>query len=76
VHFDFHHFCKGDKYNSLKVLLGKVSKEIQDFGYFFEDSKQKKVYQFQKGVFRINCMDSLDRTNVAMSKIAFMVLQK
>ena len=26
VHFDFHHFCKGDKYKSLKVLLGKVSK--------------------------------------------------
>jgi hypothetical protein len=25
VHFDFHHFCKGDKYKSLKVLLGKVS---------------------------------------------------
>lgn len=28
VHFDFHHFCKGDKYKSLKVLLGKISQEI------------------------------------------------
>lgn len=30
--------------------------------------------QVQKGVFRVNCMDSLDRTNVVMSLIARSIL--
>lgn len=24
LHFDFHHYCAGDKYQSLKVLVGKL----------------------------------------------------
>jgi len=25
LHFDFHHYCSGDRYQSLKVLIGKVA---------------------------------------------------
>ena len=35
----------------------------------------KSVESVQRGVFRTNCLDSLDRTNVAQSKIALVVLQ-
>ena len=30
----------------------------------------------QNGVFRVNCLDSLDRTNVAQSKIAMTLLHR
>lgn len=25
LHFDFHHYCSGDRYQSLKVLVGKAA---------------------------------------------------
>ena len=31
--------------------------------------------KLQTGVFRTNCLDSLDRTNVAQSKIGMVILQ-
>lgn len=30
----------------------------------------------QKGAFRVNCLDSIDRTNVAISQIAITVFQR
>lgn len=30
----------------------------------------------QKGVFRVNCLDSIDRTNVAITQIGITVFQK
>lgn len=76
IHFDFHRFCAGDKYKSLKVLIGKIGEGLNNFGFFLEDTKQRKVLKMQQGVFRVNCLDSLDRTNVAQSKIGMMILQK
>lgn len=65
VHFDFHHYCSGDRYQSLKVLVGKLAQGLHDYGYFVEDIQARKVNKLQQGVFRVNCLDSLDRTNVA-----------
>jgi hypothetical protein len=65
LHFDFHAYCRGDKYDSLKILIAKLESGLQDFGYFVEDIKARKVLRMQNGVFRMNCLDSLDRTNVA-----------
>lgn len=65
LHFDFHGFCKGDKYDALKVLVSKAEGGMRDFGFFVEDVKARKVLRMQTGVFRVNCLDSLDRTNVA-----------
>lgn len=75
-HFDFHGFCRGDKYDSLRVLVQKVELGIRDHGYFLEDQKTRKVQRLQAGVFRVNCLDSLDRTNVAQSKIGLTILQR
>jgi hypothetical protein len=64
-HFDFHGFCKGDKYKMLKVLLTRLNEGFTIHGYLIEDLSLKKILKTQTGVFRVNCLDSLDRTNVA-----------
>ena len=43
--------------------------------YFFKNGKGD-VDAHQGGVFRVNCMDSLDRTNVVQSMLARRILQK
>ncbi len=43
VHFDFHGYCKGDKYKYLKVLMGKLATDFKDFEYFIEDVDGRKV---------------------------------
>lgn len=35
----------------------------------------RSVESVQQGVFRTNCLDSLDRTNVAQSKLGMVALQ-
>lgn len=58
----------------MKVLIGKLGDGLQDIGFFVEDIDSKKILRLQDGVFRVNCLDSLDRTNVAQSKIGLMIL--
>src|SRR6266851_1524235 len=40
------------------------------FSYFHHDSKHQDPVKWQLGVVRTNCMDNLDRTNVAQAAIA------
>ncbi len=47
------------------MLVGKAGEGVQEFGFFAEDVDEKKILRMQEGVFRVNCLDSLDRTNVA-----------
>lgn len=75
MNFDFHGFCGGDRYQALKVMIQKIDQEILNHGYFVENLVQKQVESIQRGVIRTNCLDSLDRTNVAQSKIAMVALQ-
>lgn len=34
LHFDFHRFCKGDRFENTRVLIGQLSNSINNFGYF------------------------------------------
>jgi hypothetical protein len=43
---------------------------ILPFSYFHVDSKYQEPLKWQLGVVRTNCMDNLDRTNVAQAAIA------
>lgn len=81
IWFDFHAECKNMKYENISILLDKVSHELENYGYFYiETSKEKETIaerserpikrNVQKGIFRTNCMDCLDRTNVVQSVIA------
>lgn len=69
--FDFHGVCKGMKFENVETLADTpVGPRLQGFGW--SDSNGKKR---QSGVFRINCIDCLDRTNVVESWCAKTVLQ-
>ncbi|XP_047540427.1 phosphatidylinositol-3-phosphatase SAC1 [Vanessa atalanta] len=66
--FDFHAECRGMRYDRLAVLMDRVAHEQTEFGYFL--SRGGTVLLRQSGVFRTNCVDCLDRTNVVQSLLA------
>lgn len=69
VWFDFHHECRKMQWGNLSKLLAEVATQFAHYGWFESDSEGRMVSR-QKGVFRVNCMDNLDRTNVVMSLFA------
>jgi len=67
--FDFHKECSKMRYDRLSILVDRLAK--YDFGYFAIDTTRgRAVTKRQEGVFRTNCMDCLDRTNVVQSLMA------
>lgn len=72
--FDFHHECKREGWDALNKLLDQISLFIDEYGYFYWSKQKNSNNQFQTGIIRTNCIDSLDRTNVVQSLIAKHVL--
>ena len=71
--FDFHAECRGMKFENVSRLVSKLDPFLLSSG---ETILQGGVPQSrQKGVIRTNCMDCLDRTNVAQSAFAQHMLQ-
>lgn len=73
--FDFHHETKqsGGFAGATKILpLLRDSQE--QFGWFVYDIEQEEVVTRQDGVFRVNCLDCLDRTNLIQQVICKNVL--
>ena len=77
--FDFHKECSKLQWGNLKHLISKLTPSLERFGYFHKLSSNQQIpsaamsYQNivnQLGVFRTNCMDCLDRTNVVQSMLA------
>lgn len=50
----------------LEVLVNRLANDVEEFGYFMRGNTQKH----QEGVFRTNCIDCLDRTNVVQGLLA------
>ncbi|GAB9462782.1 hypothetical protein Gpo141_00000265 [Globisporangium polare] len=69
VWFDFHHECRKMQWGNLSKLVAEVNDQFNQYGWFECDSEGRMTNR-QKGVFRVNCMDNLDRTNVVMSLFA------
>jgi SacI homology domain len=69
VWFDFHAECKKMRWDNLSKLVDIVSKDFALYGYYAKDARGT-VTATQAGVFRTNCMDNLDRTNVVQSLFA------
>ena len=63
------------RWHRLSILMERIKDKIDEFGYFKMDGENEMV-QLQTGVFRTNCIDCLDRTNVVQSMIAKRVLEK
>ena len=75
-YFDFHHACKGQRFDRVNPLIEKLSHLNKIFRFYVEDLEKKTVLQTQKGVIRSNCLDCLDRTNFFMTKIAAQTFQQ
>ncbi|XP_016796378.1 phosphatidylinositol-3-phosphatase SAC1 isoform X2 [Pan troglodytes] len=74
IAFDFHKECKNMRWDRLSILLDQVAEMQDELSYFLVDSAGQVVAN-QEGVFRSNCMDCLDRTNVIQSLLARRSLQ-
>jgi len=72
-YFDFHRECAKMRYDRLSLLMDQLSK--YNMGFFCtskeaENETSSSIIRQQTGVFRTNCMDCLDRTNVVQSMLA------
>ena len=67
--FDFHaETKKSGKWKNLVKLLRNIEADIKSIGFFCKHHGE--ILSMQKGVIRTNCMDNLDRTNVAQTLFA------
>jgi hypothetical protein len=66
TNFDFHATVKRDSYEKLYLLTDGIKVAIEDYGFFLMDDSGR-VLSSQSGVFRTNCLDCLDRTNVGQT---------
>jgi len=73
-HYDFHAKHKKLSHKMIEELVALVEKNIQSQGFFMYDAKKETVRSEQNGIVRVNCIDCLDRTNVAESVFASHVL--
>ncbi|XP_062520840.1 phosphatidylinositide phosphatase SAC2-like [Corticium candelabrum] len=67
--FDFHEYCKGMHYERIQVLVENLRNIISRMRFCWVGDR-KGLLSKQTGVFRVNCMDCLDRTNVVQSAFA------
>ena len=63
------------QWGNLSKLVKEIENDIKNVGYFEMtmkkgDDQLVEVEREQKGTFRTNCMDCLDRTNVVQGVIA------
>ncbi|KIM48704.1 hypothetical protein M413DRAFT_21047 [Hebeloma cylindrosporum] len=72
--YDFHTETKGMKYENIASLIESMERTFEAQGYFWVSDNVS--FSQQKGVFRVNCIDCLDRTNVVQSAFARYVLNK
>ncbi|XP_065363611.1 phosphatidylinositol-3-phosphatase SAC1 [Calliphora vicina] len=67
--FDFHAECKKMRWDRLNILIDRLAHEQEEFSVF-HIRDDGRVVSTQHGVFRTNCIDCLDRTNVVQSMLA------
>lgn len=71
--FDFHEYCRGMRFENVSFLIASLSDVIHDMGFMWRD--KQGVICCQTGVFRVNCIDCLDRTNVVQTAVAKAVME-
>ncbi|CAG8508862.1 9469_t:CDS:10 [Ambispora gerdemannii] len=73
--FDFNTICKNANYENVKLLLVNIEEELKAFELFVLDTESNVPIVKQKGIFRTNCVDCLDRTNVVQTTISRTILE-
>ncbi|KAK0210966.1 SacI homology domain-containing protein [Desarmillaria ectypa] len=71
--YDFHVETKGMNYENISKLIDKMDRTFEHQGFLW--ISDGSVLSTQKGAFRVNCIDCLDRTNVVQSAFARHALQ-
>ncbi|XP_011147498.1 phosphatidylinositide phosphatase SAC2 isoform X2 [Harpegnathos saltator] len=71
--FDFHEYCRGMHFENVSILVNALATVLADMGYCWRD-KQGTICM-QKGIFRVNCIDCLDRTNVVQTALGKAVME-
>ncbi|KZV71845.1 hypothetical protein PENSPDRAFT_650268, partial [Peniophora sp. CONT] len=66
--YDFHVETKGMKYENIQKLITDLERTFESQGYFWVSDRH--ILCRQNGVYRVNCIDCLDRTNVVQSAFA------
>lgn len=72
--FDFHHECRKMRWDRLSILIDRIALDQDEMGYFML-LRDGTLCSLQEGVFRTNCIDCLDRTNVVQSMLAHRSLE-
>ncbi|KAI0273575.1 SacI homology domain-containing protein [Gloeopeniophorella convolvens] len=72
--YDFHAETKGMKYENISKLIDQLERSFEAQGFLW--ISDQLVLSRQKGVYRVNCIDCLDRTNVVQSAFARHVLNR
>ena len=62
--FDFNAIIKRDNYERLDDFVQMVKPALESYSYYVQDITTNETCSKQRGVFRSNCLDCLDRTNV------------
>ena len=74
--FDFHKECGSSRWSRLDILANNLSSDQKSFEYYSKEKNAKHAHKTQSGVFRVNCIDCLDRTNVVQGILAKKVLNE
>ena len=74
--FDMQNECKNDNYDNIDNLMKNMTFVEEIFQFFCEEEKTGEVHKEQRGIFRTNCLDCLDRTNVIQTRLGWLALAK
>lgn len=73
--FDFHKETSQDGFAAASRIQPKINSFLMESGYFAYDVRDDKLMSEQNGVFRVNCLDCLDRTNLIQQLISNLVFK-
>ncbi|PPQ65581.1 hypothetical protein CVT26_000530 [Gymnopilus dilepis] len=79
THFDFHNAVRVGGHDSVIRELRRIesiSDSIEKFGFTMCDASTDEIVTDQKGVFRTNCLDCLDRTNFVQDILSRTTLEQ
>ncbi|KAK7054247.1 inositol polyphosphate phosphatase [Favolaschia claudopus] len=79
THYDFHNAVKIGGHDSVfrdLRRLESVSNHVDTYGFTMCDAPTDDLVTEQKGIFRTNCLDCLDRTNFVQDIMARMTLEQ
>ncbi|GMM53891.1 hypothetical protein DAKH74_005070 [Maudiozyma humilis] len=73
--FDFHRETAQEGFNAARNILPLIKEALLTEGYYCYDVKQDVLVSEQHGVFRTNCLDCLDRTNLVQQMMSLQLLK-